>query len=294
MDAIWCAESRVAAMVDVESAVACAQGEAGDIPKAAAPAIVAAAARTGRRDLGDGWGRARPCCRCSTRCGRVSTEAPAPPPRAHDPGRRRHRDDELGGGVAELRPPAPKRGRAPSGHRSLRHDPHPGPVVPAAGERTTFGFRVERWMAQLDALALCYPSLPGADRRPHRRSGRHQRGGGAMPPTSGSSSTRRRARGTPTALRSSTSSRRRCVSRSGPRRWRRHRDTERVRRGEDPRRRIERRGRQAEPDRRDARDGGGRSVCRRSRRSSSPGSPTSSNGASAPGTPSGSRSRWSS
>ncbi len=56
MDAIWSPESRIAAMLEVEAAVAYAQGEAGDIPKTAAMAIaVATAEPVPTSILAEGW-----------------------------------------------------------------------------------------------------------------------------------------------------------------------------------------------------------------------------------------------
>ncbi len=61
MTRIWSDESRVAAMADIEAAVAFAQGEAGDIPKASALAIAAATAEPFPTDvLAAGWDAGTP------------------------------------------------------------------------------------------------------------------------------------------------------------------------------------------------------------------------------------------
>lgn len=61
MDAIFAHSSRVAAMAEVEAAVASAQGDAGDIPSAEAAAIVAACAEPIDTDvLANGWDAGTP------------------------------------------------------------------------------------------------------------------------------------------------------------------------------------------------------------------------------------------
>lgn len=163
MDSIWSDQSRVNAMVDVESAVAFAQGEAGDIPKGAAQAIAAAAAvePVPTRVLSDGWVAGTPVLPLLD-----VLRSRLDPSAAEHLHRKLTTQDVVDtatmslarDSVAELRRLGTEAkaaltraidrfGTIPTQARSF--------LQPAA--ETTFAFRVERWMAPLDAL-LCFPT----------------------------------------------------------------------------------------------------------------------------------------
>ena len=162
MDAIWSDESRVAAMGDVEAAVAFAQGEAGDIPKAAALAIATAtAAPIPTTVLAEGWNAGTPVLPLLevlrsrlepdvaehlhhglTTQDIVDTAAMT---LARDSTAELRR---LGGEAKDVLTRSIDRfGSTPTRARSF--------LQPAS--TTTLGFRFERWLAPLDAL-LCAPT----------------------------------------------------------------------------------------------------------------------------------------
>ena len=165
MTRIWSDESRVAAMADVEAAVAFAQGEAGDIPKSSALAIAAATAEPfPTAVLAAGWEAGTPvlplldCFR--SRLDETSSEHlhhklttqdvvdTALMVMARDATAELRR---LGNEAKAALASADDRfGRVPTKARSF--------LQPAAD--TTFGFRIDRWLAPLDALLSAPLTFP--------------------------------------------------------------------------------------------------------------------------------------
>jgi 3-carboxy-cis,cis-muconate cycloisomerase len=161
MDSIWSDQSRVNAMVDVETAIAFAQGEAGDIPKQAAHAIVAAATEpVPTTVLADGWQAGTPVLPLLDVL--RSRLEPSAAPHLHHKLTTQDVVDTAAmalarDSTAELRRVGEEAKTALTaaidrfgtiGTRARSF------LQPAAD--TTFGFRFERWLAPLDAL-LCAP-----------------------------------------------------------------------------------------------------------------------------------------
>ena len=157
MDTIWSADSRVAAMLAVESAVAVSQAEAGDIPRPAAEAIVEACLAPVSPDiLAEGWTAGTPVLPLLDAVRSRLDESAAP----HLHHRLTTQDvvdssamilaraavTELSNLAARssdaLRTATERYGDRPIQARSF--------LQPA--RETTFGFRAGRWLKPLDAL----------------------------------------------------------------------------------------------------------------------------------------------
>jgi len=155
MDAIFALESRVAAMTEVEAAVAAAQGDAGDIPAAAATEIVAACSETVDAGvLARGWEAGTPLIPLLDQLRQRLPESARP--HLHRglttqdvvdtatmclvDDAMQHLADLGNGAAAAMRAIIARSGSSPTHARSFLQ----------SADVTTYGLRVARWLDQLD------------------------------------------------------------------------------------------------------------------------------------------------